>query len=349
MTQKKKGPKTRGKPGIKSAKQKTTEQKDPFQNSYARFYWDHKYIFNQIKIDESNYTQMMAFIDDAIQCHKNSNKGSIVESEINKIYSMCRLDLPKNKTREIKDIEFNNIYHVLDSILYLKFSERGIKLEISKEEEAKTKGKVCNVFREDVIKSPFYKSLCDLIEKHFKGMFIKSIGIEEQSEEFYCTKQLMVWELEKHMYNPNLKNQEIMNIYNHVKENYPEAMYKPNPEEELYEFDFHLLGYEGVAKLNEWLRYGEGSNYSEAQRMKKEKKAQNNQIKKQSKEDCGKVENELNKESNFTEVVNDQSRVNDNKIENELKAPKKSKSNMDTEQSAPFSHQDPIPLEEMLN
>ena len=89
-----------------------------------------------------------------------------------------------------------------------------------------------------------------LIEKHFEGMFLKTIRKDEVTEEFNCTMLMKVFELEKNFYNPNLTNSQIEEIFDYLQSNHPNCIEKQ--EETLYGFDFHLLSYEEVDLINRW-------------------------------------------------------------------------------------------------
>ena len=43
-------------------------------------------------------------------------------------------------------------------------------------------------------------------------------------------------------------------IFEKLKSDYQECIYKPDPSEELYEFDFHLQDYEKIKALNDWFK-----------------------------------------------------------------------------------------------
>ena len=217
------------KPETSKGNKKGHKFSDPFKDD-PRFYWDYKYIFSKVYIDDSNKDYVRSFLNEI-----SSNEFFVqndIEMDDQKKEHIRVLDTTLNEDK------FNNIYHMLDVVLSTFFSKSVI--ESGKSNDA-------------LYKSPVFISLCELIDKHFYGQFYKTISKDENSEEFYCTNTLKVWELEKNLYNPNLKNEEIKAIFSYLKEKFPKCIYQPNKSEELYEFDFHKLDYSQIDEINDWM------------------------------------------------------------------------------------------------
>jgi hypothetical protein len=98
--------------------------------------------------------------------------------------------------------------------------------------------------------NPHFKEMSSLIDKNFAGTFLKTIGKDETTEEFNCTMLMKVFELEKNFYNPNLDNSQIEEIFGYLQANFPGCI--EEQEENLFGFDFHLLGWDEVECVNRW-------------------------------------------------------------------------------------------------
>lgn len=194
---------------------------DPFDKD-TKFFWDSLYIFDVILIDE----QMRGVIR---KLFEELNKS---ENE------MIRKDSQKKMSELFKNLEhdkFNNLYHVMDSLLPFILSPDVLK-----------SGK------DAIRKDPKFLELCKLIEVFFDGKFIKTIAKNEKSEEFDCMALYSVLELEKNVYNPLLGETEIQQIFEFLQNTHPKAMVQPDPKTEIFHFDFHKLAYEEIGDINKW-------------------------------------------------------------------------------------------------